>query len=71
MTLKVKIWKIDGYKGNNGYDNRDDYNAHYTVALDARFSRDDVIEIFLNRYNKKYREVVFEATLIEEKTLEV
>ena len=64
-TLKVKTWKITGYKGWDDWDGPEDNNLNFTVVMDARFSKDDVQEIFLNRFSKKHRSVVIDATEIE------
>ena len=69
MNMKVNIWKIEGYKGWSDYDGINDNNFSCVVAMDSRFYREEVEEIFFNRYSKKYRSVALRATLIEEKVI--
>ena len=63
-TLKAKIWKVTGYKGWDDWDGPEDNNVSFTVVMDARFSKEDVQDIFLNRFSKKHRSVVIGATEI-------
>ena len=63
-ALKVKTWKIAGYKGFDNWDGPEDNNVKFTVVMDARFSKEDVEEIFANRFSKKHRVVVVEAAEI-------
>lgn len=64
--MKVNIWNIEGYKGFDDYDGVDDNNFSFKVAMDSRFTQEEIEEIFLNRYAKKYRNVSLKATLVEE-----
>lgn len=63
-TIKAKLWKITGYKGRDDWDGPQDNNMRFTVVMDARFSKEDVQDIFLNRFSKKHRSVVVDATEI-------
>ena len=63
-TLKAKIWKVTGYKGWDNWDGPEDNNVSFTVVMDARFSKEDIQDIFLNRFSKKHRSVVIDATEI-------
>lgn len=67
--MKINIWQIFGYKGWNDYDGISDNNFSFKAAIDSRFTKEEVEEIFFNRYGKKYRTVVLTATFIEEKEL--
>ena len=67
--MKINIWQISGYKGWNDYDGTADNNFSFKVAIDSRFTKGEVEEIFFNRYGKKYRTVALTATIIEEKEL--
>lgn len=62
--FKAKTWKITGYKGWDNWDGPEDNNMNFTVVMDARFKKEDVEEIFANRFSKKHRVVVVEATEI-------
>lgn len=66
--MTVNIWKISGYMGWSDYDGPQDDNVNFIVAMDSRFKKEDVEEIFVNRYSKseKNRVVVISATLIDE-----
>jgi hypothetical protein len=64
--MKIKIWNIKGYKGFDNYDGTDDNNLNVEVAMDARFKKEEVEEIFVNKFSKKHRVVVIEATEIRE-----
>jgi hypothetical protein len=59
----IKIWTIKGYKGPDDYDGHLDDNFSFDVAMDARFTQNDVEQIFFNRWDKKYRTVALGATL--------
>lgn len=60
------IWKIEGYKGFNDFDGRDNYNFCKTMIFDKEFSKKDIEEIIIAKYSKNNRVVVAEATLSEE-----
>ena len=67
--MKIRIWQISGYLGWSDYDNSDDDNFKIKVAMDSRFTRKDVEEIFANRFSKRYRSVVIRAVVLEEKEI--
>ena len=67
--MKINIWEISGYKGWSDYDGSSDNNFSFKVAIDSRFTKDEVEEIFFNRYANKYRTVALEATVIEERSI--
>lgn len=69
--MKVKIWKINGYKGFSNCESREEHNLNFEVALDARFNKYEVVEIFTNKFSKKHRVVIIEAEEIAEKEIEV
>lgn len=64
--MKIKVWKVEGYKGFNDYDGPQDNNLNIEVAMDARFKKDEVEEIFVNKFSKRHRVVVVEAIVIRE-----
>lgn len=64
--LKAKVWKVFGYKGNDDCDGPADYNFSFEVVLDAGFSKEDVQDIFANRFSKKHRTVEVGATELRE-----
>ena len=68
--MKITIWNIVGYKGQYECDGKWEYNINTHVALDSRFKKDEVIEIFLNHFSKKYRYVEINAIKIEEKSID-
>ena len=59
--MKVTIWKITGYKGQYECDSDKEYNIHLEVPLDSRFKKEEVIDIFLSHFSKKYRCVEISA----------
>jgi hypothetical protein len=63
--MKINIWNIKGYKGFDDCDGESDYNTSFEVAMDSRFTKDMVLDVFMNYYGKKYRSVELGATLIE------
>lgn len=67
--MKINIWEISGYKGWSDYDGSSDNNFSFKVAIDSRFTKEEIEEIFFNRYGKKHRTVALTATFIEEKEL--
>lgn len=67
--MKITIWQISGYKGWSDYDGVADNNFVFKIAIDSRFAKEEVEEIFFNRYSKKHRTVALTATFIEEKEL--
>ena len=69
-NVTINMWRISGYKGFDNYDGPSDDNMHFDVFLDSRFNKEDVEEIFLNRFSKKHRTVALEATLVRELKLE-
>ena len=56
MEIKYNIWHIDGYVGWGDYDGPSDCNTHIDYIIDAKFTKEDVIDIFCNE-NKKHRVV--------------
>ena len=57
MEIKYNIWHIDGYAGRDGYDGPSDCNTHIDYILDAKFTKQDVINMFCNKH-KRSRVVV-------------
>lgn len=56
MEIKYNIWHIDGYVGWDDYDCPSDCNTHIDYIIDAKFTKEDVIDMFCNE-NKKHRVV--------------
>lgn len=67
--MKVKIWQITGYRGRDNYDGPTDDNLNFSTALDSRFKKKDVEEIFTARYSKTNRVVVIQATELAERDI--
>ena len=57
MEIKYNIWHIDRYVGWDDYDDPSDCNTHIDYIIDAKFTKEDVIDMFCNE-NKKHRMVV-------------
>ena len=65
--MEVTIWRIMGYKGRNDYDGPQDDNIDITIAMDSRFKKEDVEDIMLNYWSKKYRSVALKAEMVGRK----
>lgn len=63
--MKLNIWRITGYKGRNDYDGPIDNNIDIEIAVDSRFKQEDVENIMLDYWGKKYRSVAIKAELVE------
>lgn len=63
--MKVNKWEVAGYLGNSDYDGHVDDNFHTVVTMDSRFTKQDVLDIFLQRYNKRYRVVCLRVNPVE------
>lgn len=53
----LNVWEIEGYVGYNDYDNPNDYNVREEMYAGTSITKENIIEIFCNKY-KKYRTVV-------------
>lgn len=62
-NIKINYWEVKGYRGNNDYDGPEDNNFCHVVAIDSRFTKDDVIDMMFKKFSTKYRVVVLAATL--------
>lgn len=65
---KINIWKVEGYAGFSDCDGPSDYNVNRTVAMDACFSQEQVVNFIVSIY--KTRVVVIKVTLENEVILE-
>ena len=52
--MSVKTWEIVGYLGNSDYDGPEDDNFRTVVDMDSRFTKQDVLDIFIHRFSKRY-----------------
>ena len=64
MEIKYNIWHIDGYVGRDGYDGPSDCNTHIDYILDAKFTKQDVINMFCNKHKKSRVVVVCKCCFI-------
>ena len=62
--MEANIWRITGYKGRNDYDGPMDDNIDIEIIFDSRFKKDDVENIMLAYWGKKYRSVAVKAELV-------
>lgn len=69
--MKVNVWHVTGYKGQNDYDGSDDNNTDIVCPMDSRLTKEMVEEFFCNYYGKKHRVVVLSAKCMETKTIEI
>ena len=63
---KANIWRITGYKGWSDYDGPIDDNVEIDVIFDSRFRKEDVEDIMLHYWNKKYHSVSIKANILAE-----
>ena len=61
--ITINYWEVKGYRGFSDYDGPEDNNFHAVVAVDARFTKDDVIDMMMRKFSEKHRVVVLGATL--------
>lgn len=54
MKLKYNIWHIDGYTGSSDYDGPSDCNHHEDIVMDARYSKKDVVEMWMAVHENAY-----------------
>lgn len=64
--ITINLWEINGYKSNYDEPDPGEYNTHFTVAFDNRFTKKDVEDIFYFYYRKKYTFLSFEALLLQQ-----
>ena len=62
--MEANIWRITGYKGRNDYDGPMDDNIDIEIIFDSRFKKDDVENIMLNYWGKKYCSVAVKAEMV-------
>lgn len=62
--IEYRIWHIDAYAGWDDYDNSSDCNIHIDYMVNASFTRQDVINMFCNKYNNSRLVVVCKCFLI-------
>ena len=64
MEIKYNIWHIDGYAGWDDYDEPSDCNTHIDYIVDAKFTEQDVINMFYDKHKKSRVVVVCKCFLI-------
>ena len=62
--IEYRIWHIDAYAGWDDYDNSSDCNMHIDYMVNASFTKQDVIDMFCNKYNNSRVVVVCKCFLI-------
>lgn len=63
--ITINYWEVKGYRGFSDYDGPEDNNFNTVVAVDARFTKDDVIDMMMKKFSEKYRNVVLGAKLVK------
>ena len=64
--MKITIWEIVGY---SDYDGKSDNNICFRIAIDSSVTKNEVENLFYNRYASKYRIVTLTANKIEERII--
>lgn len=64
-NIKINFWNINGYRGREDYDGPEDNNFCNMVAVDARFTKDEILDMMFKKFSAKYRVVVLSATLVK------
>ena len=64
MEIKYNIWHIDGYAGWDDYDGPSDCNIHIDYIIDAKFAKEDVIDMFCNEHKKSRAVAVCKCFLV-------
>lgn len=67
--MKIVIWHITGYKGFDDYDGPSDNNIDMHIAMDAKFSKEDVKKMLFKLYEKN-RTVVLSVEKEKEVTVD-
>lgn len=62
--MEANVWKITGYKGRNDYDGPMDDNIDIDIIFDSRFKKEDVENIMLAYWGRKYRSVAIKVEII-------
>ena len=63
--IKINFWNVTGYRGHSDYDGPQDNNFCNMVAVDSRFTKDEVLDMMFKKFSAKYRVVVLSATLVK------
>lgn len=64
MEIKYDIWHIDEYVGWDDYDDPRNCNTHIDYILDAKVTKQDVINMFCDKHKKSRVVVVYKCFLI-------
>ena len=67
--IEYRIWHIDAYAGWDDYDDPSDCNIHIDYIIDAKFTKQDVINMFCNKYNNSRVVVVCKCFLITDSSI--
>jgi hypothetical protein len=63
--IRINYWEVKGYRGHSDYDGPEDNNFNTVVAVDARFTKDDVLDMIIKKLSEKHRVVVLSAKLVK------
>lgn len=63
--ININYWDVKGYRGHSDYDGPEDNNFQAVVAVDARFTKDDVLDMMFKKFSSKHRVVVLGAKLVK------
>ena len=66
----VNIWHVEGYAGFDDCDGACDYNRHYVIAVDNRFTKEDLEAMFFKEF-EKYRSVELKLTWVRKMEINI
>lgn len=69
--MKYKIWHIDAYVGWADYDNPSDCNCHLDMIMDASFSKNQIINMWVSTHKSNRNIVVVNCECINEGNISI
>ena len=71
MKKTCNIWHIDAYRGYSDYDGPDDCNVHKDLIMDASFSKEDVVSVWMHLNSDARCTAVAKCELVGKGEIEV
>lgn len=70
MKKKFNVWHIDAYSGWSDYEGPSDCNIHKDIIMDASFSKEDVINMYMELLSGRSK-IISKCTLIKSEEIEI
>lgn len=70
MKKKYNIWHIDAYSGWSDYDGPEDCNIHKDIIMDAHFSKDQVVNMYMELLSGRST-AISKCTLVKSGEIEI